>query len=40
MILAGVPGGRLAEAIERPVRPPAWAGFLEEVLVAMAQTWC
>jgi hypothetical protein len=40
MSLAGVPGGRLAEATERPVRPSAWAGFLEEVLAVMAQAWC
>jgi hypothetical protein len=37
MSRAGVPGGRLAEATERPVRPSAWAGFLEEALAAMTQ---
>jgi hypothetical protein len=36
----GVAGGRLAEATERPVRPSARAGFLEEALAAMAQERC
>jgi hypothetical protein len=36
MSRAGVLGGQLAEATERPVRPSAWAGFLEETLAAMA----
>jgi hypothetical protein len=33
-------GGQLAEAMERLVEPSAWAGFLEETLVAMAQARC
>jgi hypothetical protein len=40
MSWAGVPEGRLAEATERPVRPSAWAGFLEEALAAMTQARC
>jgi hypothetical protein len=40
MSWAGVPGGWLAEATERPVRPSAWAGFLEEALAAMTQARC
>jgi hypothetical protein len=37
---ADVLGGQLAEATERPVKPSAWAGFLEETLAAMAQARC
>jgi hypothetical protein len=37
---AGVLEGQLAEATERPVRPSAWARFVEETLAAMAQAWC
>jgi hypothetical protein len=33
---AGVLGGQLAEASERPAEPSARAGFLEESLAAMA----
>jgi hypothetical protein len=40
MSRADVLGGQLAEATERPVRPSAWAGFLEEALAAMTQVWC
>jgi hypothetical protein len=40
MSRAGVPGGQLAEATERLVRPSAWAGFLEEALAAMTQARC
>jgi hypothetical protein len=40
MSRAGVLGGQLAEATERLVRPCAWARFLEESLVAMAQARC
>jgi hypothetical protein len=40
MSLAGVPGRRLAEATERPVRPSAWAGVLEEALAAMTHALC
>jgi hypothetical protein len=40
MSRAGVLGGQLAEATERPVRPFAWAGFLEETLAAMARARC
>jgi hypothetical protein len=40
MSWAGVLGGQLAEATERPVEPSAWAGFLEETLAAMAQVRC
>ena len=34
MSRADVLGGQLAEATERPVKPSARAGFLEETLVA------
>ena len=37
MSRADVLGGQLAEATERPVKPSARAGFLEETLAAMAQ---
>ena len=40
MSRADVLGGQLAEATERPVKPSARAGFLEETLAAMAQAWC
>jgi hypothetical protein len=40
MSWAGVLGGQLAKATERPVQPSAWAGFLEETLAAMAQAQC
>jgi hypothetical protein len=40
MSRADVLGGQLDEATERLVKPSAWAGFLEETLVAMAQAWC
>jgi hypothetical protein len=40
MSRANVLGGQLAEATERPVKPSARAGFLEEALAAMAQAWC
>jgi hypothetical protein len=40
MSQAGVLGGRLAKATERPVQPSTWARFLEEILVAMAQAQC
>ena len=40
MSRADVLGGQLAEATERPVKPSAWAGFLEETLAAMAQARC
>jgi hypothetical protein len=40
MSRADVPGGQLAEAMERPVEPSARVGFLEETLAAMAQEWC
>jgi hypothetical protein len=40
MSRAGVLGGQLAEATERPVQSSARAGFLEETLVAMAQAQC
>jgi hypothetical protein len=40
MSRVGVLGGQLAEATEWPVRPSAWAGFLEETLVVMARVWC
>jgi hypothetical protein len=33
-------GGQLAEATERPDKPSAQAGFLEETLAAMAQARC
>jgi hypothetical protein len=34
------PQRQLAEAMERPVQPSAWAGFVEETLAAMAQARC
>ena len=37
---AGVLGGQLAEASGRPAEPSARAGFLEEILTAMAQARC
>jgi hypothetical protein len=37
---ADVLGGQLAEATERPTKPSARAGFLEETLAAMAQARC
>jgi hypothetical protein len=37
MSRAGVLGGQLAEATERPVQPSAQAVFLEETLAAMVQ---
>ena len=40
MSRAGVLGGQLAEAMEQPVRPSAWAGFMEETLAVMAQARC
>jgi hypothetical protein len=40
MSRANVLGGQLAEATERPVKPSAQAGFLEETLVMMAQARC
>jgi hypothetical protein len=40
MSRAGVLGGQLAEATERPDKPSAWVEFLEETLAAMAQAWC
>jgi hypothetical protein len=40
MSRAGVLRGQLAEATERPVRPSAWAVFVEETLAAMAQARC
>jgi hypothetical protein len=40
MSRADVLGGQLAEAMERPVKPSARAGFLEETLAAMAQARC
>jgi hypothetical protein len=40
MSWADVLGGQLAEATERPVKPSAWVGFLEETLAAMAQARC
>jgi hypothetical protein len=40
MSRADVLGGQLAEATERPVKPSARAGFLEETLVVMAQARC
>jgi hypothetical protein len=36
MSQADVLGGQLAEATERSVKPSARAGFLEEILAAMA----
>jgi hypothetical protein len=40
MSRAGVLGGQLAEALGRPAKPSARAGFLEETLTAMARAWC
>jgi hypothetical protein len=40
MSRAGVLGGQLDEATERPVQPFACAGFLEETIAAMAQARC
>jgi hypothetical protein len=40
MSRAGVLGGQLAEATERPVQPSTRARFLEEILAAMAQAQC
>jgi hypothetical protein len=40
MSRADVLGGQLAEATERPVKPSAWAGFLEETMSAMTQAQC
>jgi hypothetical protein len=40
MSRAKVLGGQLAEATERPIKPSAWAGFLEGTLAAMAQARC
>jgi hypothetical protein len=40
MSRAGVLGGWLAEATERPVQSSTRARFLEEILVAMAQAQC
>jgi hypothetical protein len=40
MSRADVLEGQLAEATERLIKPSAWAGFLEETLVAMAQVRC
>jgi hypothetical protein len=40
MSRADVLGGQLAEAMERPVKPSARVGFLEETLAAMAQAQC
>jgi hypothetical protein len=40
MSRAGVLGGQLAEATERPVQPSTRARFLEEILTAMAQAQC
>jgi hypothetical protein len=40
MSQADVLGGQLAEATERPVKPSARVGFLEETLAAMAQARC
>jgi hypothetical protein len=40
MSRADVPGGQLAEATVRLVKPSVWAGFLEETLAAMAQARC
>jgi hypothetical protein len=37
---ADVLGGQLAEATERPAKPSARAGILEETLAAMAQARC
>jgi hypothetical protein len=40
MSQAGVLGGQLVEASERPVQPSTRARFLEEILAAMAQAQC
>jgi hypothetical protein len=40
MSRADVLGGQLDEAMERPDKPSARAGFLEETLAAMAQARC
>ena len=40
MSRADVLRGQLAEATKRPVKPSARAGFLEEILAAMAQAQC
>ena len=40
MSQAGVLGGQLAEATERPDKPSARAGFLEETPTMMAQALC
>jgi hypothetical protein len=40
MSRADVLGVQLAEATERPVKPSARAGFLEETLAVMAQARC
>jgi hypothetical protein len=40
MSWAGVLGGQLAEATERPDKPSSWAKFLEETLAMMAQARC
>jgi hypothetical protein len=40
MSRAGILGGQLTEAIERPVQPSTRARFLEEILAAMAQEQC
>jgi hypothetical protein len=40
MSQADVLGGQLAEATERPAEPSVRAGFLEEILAAMAQARC
>jgi hypothetical protein len=40
MSRADVPGGQLAEATERPVKPSARAGFLKETPTAMARARC
>jgi hypothetical protein len=40
MSQADVPGGQLAKDTERPAKPSARAGFLEETLAAMAQARC
>jgi hypothetical protein len=37
MSRANVLEGQLAEATERPVKPSAWAGFLEETPAVTAQ---
>jgi hypothetical protein len=40
MSRAGVLGGQLAEAKERPDKPSARSEFLEETLATMAQARC